>query len=342
MSRERFENLDGLRAFACLGIIAMHIKANTDYNITGWFYQTFISSWTLFVYLFLLISGFGMFCGYYERFLLGEINLNDFYSKRYKKIFPFFTFLIILDNVVERSAAHIIEGLTEMTLVFGLLPNNELSTIGVGWTLGVIFLFYMLFPFFVWLCWTKKRAWISFFVSILLNVFCEIYFFSERFVIASYTSRHSFLYCAPFFFCGGVIYLYRNEIKKIVLRYRWVSLSCCLAISLGYFFMRERISEKLTDLLMLVVFIPWLCYAIGAESRILNNPITRYISGISMECYLAHMVIFRVIEKTSCLYLMGDSWCGYLWACILVLVGVLVFVEVWKKMWTLLKKTIRV
>lgn len=96
MSMERYDNLDGLRTLSCLGIIAMHIKANTDYQITGWVYETFISSWTLFVYLFLLISGFGMFCGYYEKFKTGTIDLNGFYIKRYKKILPFFLSLLCL------------------------------------------------------------------------------------------------------------------------------------------------------------------------------------------------------------------------------------------------------
>ena len=32
MERERYDNLDGLRAISCLAIIAMHIKANTSYQ----------------------------------------------------------------------------------------------------------------------------------------------------------------------------------------------------------------------------------------------------------------------------------------------------------------------
>lgn len=158
MERERYDNLDGLRTLSCLGIIGMHIRANTGYKIAGWVYQTLIPSTSLFVYLFLLISGFGMFCGYYERIRTGNVDINCFYSKRYNKILPFFASLIMLDIVMERSVSSLVEGLTEMTMVFGLLPNNEMSVIGVGWTLGVIFLFYMLFPFFVWCCWSKKTC----------------------------------------------------------------------------------------------------------------------------------------------------------------------------------------
>ena len=82
-----------------------------------------------------------MFCGYYEKFKSGEINLNTFYTKRYKKILPFFITLIVIDVIMDRSLGHVIQSLTEATLVFGLLPNNQPDVIGVCWTLGVSWLF---------------------------------------------------------------------------------------------------------------------------------------------------------------------------------------------------------
>ena len=62
----RYENLDGVRTICCLAIIAMHIDANTSYEALGGYVgEVIILSWTQLVYLFLLISGFGMCCGYY-------------------------------------------------------------------------------------------------------------------------------------------------------------------------------------------------------------------------------------------------------------------------------------
>lgn len=203
MDRERYDNLDGLRVISCLAIIAMHIRANSSYQINGWAYNTMVPSWTQFVPLFLMISGFGMFCGYYEKFRSGKIDLNGFYKKRYMKILPFFAFLMLIDVVMNKSVSYIIEALTQATLVFGLLPNNQPEVIGVCWTLGVIFLFYLLFPFFVWLCWDKKRAAISFGISVVLELFCTGYYFTDKFVVGDFAARHNFLYCAPFFI-GGV------------------------------------------------------------------------------------------------------------------------------------------
>ncbi len=338
---ERYDNLDGLRTISCIGIIAMHVKANADYQISGYVFDSIIPSWSLFVYLFLLISGFGMFCGYYERFRNNTVDVNQFYQKRYKKILPFFLSLIIIDVIIEHSVTHIIEGLTEATLVFGLLPNNQPNVIGVAWTLGVIFLFYMLFPFFVWLCWNKKRAWFGFIVSIIINIFCDIYFFTDKFVVSDFAPRHNFLYCAPFFIGGGIIYLYKKEIKEFVKQKRWMCLTGCITISILYYALAHpNIDINRPGPILLIVFIPWLCYAISVNSRILSNKAMKYLSGISLELYLAQMVVFRAIEKIKCLYLFGTGWISFIIVLFGMVVGLIVFIEIWKKLWMVIEKRI--
>ena len=192
----RFDNLDGLRAISCLCIIGYHVKKWTDMPLAG-IGGRIVSTFTQFVPLFLILSGFGMFCGYYERIKNNKISLNDFYKKRYKKIFPYIAFVLVIYILIERSLPSTIEALTESTLVFGLLPNNNLNVLAIGWTVGVIFLFYMLFPFIVFTCWTKARACLTLGISIVLSLFCSEYFFSEAFVM-NFVPRHNFLYCGPF------------------------------------------------------------------------------------------------------------------------------------------------
>lgn len=328
---ERYDNLDGLRAISCIGIVAMHIKANTSYQISGWLWNIFIPSLTHLVPLFLILSGFGMFCGYYEKVKSGKVDWNQFFIKRYNKILPFFAFLILIDLVMERSVAHVIEGLTEVTLVFGLLPNNNPSVIGVSWTLGVIFLFYMLFPFFVWLCWTKKRAWISLVVSLMLTLFCNLYFFRDSFVVSDFVPRHSFIYCAPFFVGGGIAYLNRASIKNFVLQHRWLCLSGCICLTVLWYMVPKELAGIETFFVKnLVLFLAWLCYYISVNSKILSNRIMKYLSGISLEIYLAQMVIFRVIEKIKCLYLLGTGWISFISVWIAVVLGLIVFIEIYK------------
>lgn len=63
MSKERYENLDGLRAYACVGIVLMHVLSNMNLRLTGFVYESFIPSLTHFVSFFLLVSAFSLCCG---------------------------------------------------------------------------------------------------------------------------------------------------------------------------------------------------------------------------------------------------------------------------------------
>lgn len=62
----------------------------------------------------------------------------------------------------------------------------------------------------------------------------------------------------------------------------------------------------------------------------------RFFSGISMEIYLCHMVIFRALEKLHLNTIAGNGWLQYVVTVILVIAGAIVFAMVMK---TVIKKT---
>ena len=86
MERKHYKAIDGLRTIACIGIVMMHVRANTTYDIQGFLYNRVISSLTDFVFLFMVISAFGMCCGYFDRMINNQISLEDFYAKKQLKI----------------------------------------------------------------------------------------------------------------------------------------------------------------------------------------------------------------------------------------------------------------
>jgi peptidoglycan/LPS O-acetylase OafA/YrhL len=102
-AKDRYGSLNGLKAFAAIGIVMMHINANTSYEVTGYFYNQVIPSFTNFVFLFMTISAFGLCCGYYEKINKNEISVTAFYKKRFKKILPFFALLVLTDTVLSLS-----------------------------------------------------------------------------------------------------------------------------------------------------------------------------------------------------------------------------------------------
>ena len=339
---ERYSSLDGLRAFAAIGIAIMHILANIDVepDKSTFLYGIVIPSLTNFVYLFFMISAFSMCCGYYERMKTGQISMNRFYLRRYQRILPYFTLLIIIDCLaphgvnkhelstmtagavdnVSPIVSQLYESFADMTLCFNLLPNSDIKVIGVGWYLGLVFLFYMLFPFFIFMLDNKRRMWKSLMITF---VFCYIaidYFYTEKFINFEVT-RHNVIYSAPFFVVGGAIFMYRDVISAFVERFRWLTLVVCWIAVVMFWLTPHTDFVFVVEMSLLCTL--WLCYAIGSNGCVLNNCVTRYLSGISMEVYLCHMMAFRGVEMLHLSRFIQQTDILY-WLTCLIAIGVAV------------------
>lgn len=318
---KRYGAIDGLRMIAAFGIVMMHIRTNCNYEITGYIYNRMILSFTDFVFLFMTVSAFGMCCGYYEKVLHNQISFPDFYKNRFRRILPFFGILVLLDIVMSPSAESLYEGFADLTLLFGLLPNaGNISVIGVGWFLGLVFVFYLIFPFFCVLIENRRRAWMAFTVSLIYNFVCANYFA---------VGRANILYSACFFLAGGLIFLYRDQIGKIN---KWAALGIAGGAIASYYLIG---GNTVTNLL---VSGSLLIFAIIGQGRVLENSVTKFFGGISMEIYLSHMVIFRVVEKLKLTRILGNGWLQYIATCIFVIAGTSVFAVVMQRIFSKIKE----
>lgn len=335
---DRYSSLDGLRAYAALGIVIMHVLANIAVapDKSCFLYGTVIPSLTNFVYLFFVISAFSMCCGYYERMKAGQVSMNKFYMKRYQRVLPFFALLVLIDCVMPHGAnkhelstmaegaipavapwlEQLYQSFADLTLAFNLLPNADIKVIGVGWFLGLIFLFYMLFPFFVFMMDSKRRAWKS---LVVMFAFCYVaidYFYTPQFIDFNVT-RHNIIYSAPFFGVGGVIFLYRKTLSDFVRKYSLAILVAAWIMTIAYWMIGVKGFNFV--LVMCALCSIWLIYAIGTEGKVLNNRFTKYLSGISMEVYLCHMMCFRAVEMLHLERYLGQVDLLYWLTCILTL-----------------------
>lgn len=295
-----YENIDGLKTIAALGIVAVHVAKNIGYQFDSFFYTDIICRMESFVNLFFVISGFGMFYGYYEKIKYNQITLNEFYQRRFKKMWPFFSLLVIADMIYSWVGLQsMTEAFAEITMVFAFLPGPSFSIMGVGWTLGVIFAFYLLFPFFVFCLWNYKRAFISLGVSLVYMFGRQYYFIVEGREILCNILRWT-----PYFILGGVLYLFRKEIKDIVEKRKILSLGIVWLFLVIWATVGSFIKGTIGDeMITLFASATLLCYAIGSDSRVLSNVFTRFISKYSFEVYLLHMIIFRLVSLIC-----GNYW----------------------------------
>lgn len=220
MDKYRYPSLDGLRAIACIGIVLMHVKSNILVKPDDGFLTTNLISFTSnFVLLFMMVSAFSLCCGYYVKFKTNKISIPDFYRKRYIRILPFFAFLSFIDIVKTLFSEHfsfnevvraeLCEAYTNVTLLFGLIPGNDITVVGVGWFLGIIFLFYLIFPFFTFMLDSKRKSW--FWLVIVLGLYFVVKEYFNPVKDVSF-GNNSFMQCFPFFLVGGMCYLYKDEI----------------------------------------------------------------------------------------------------------------------------------
>ena len=299
MDRERYNAIDWLKVVCCIGIMLMHIKANTTYDIPGFFYNRIVPSFTDFVFVFMAISSFGLCCGYYQKFTDGSIILENFYKKRYLKILPFFIAVILIDLCFNFSKDSLLQGFVELTLFHGFIPVS-FSVIGVAWFLGVVFIFYLSFPFFCVLLKTKARGWISFSIAVGLSIVCQYHFNLGRINFAA-------SFC--FFFIGGLIYLYKDKVSSIK---TWI---CALVLVLSvvpYYLQTNTITRVVLTATILL-------FAVSLKAHTFKT--VTFFSNISMEIYLCHMAVFRVLEKLHLLYFLGQGVAQYLFTCIAVFLG---------------------
>lgn len=308
---KRYASIDGLRSYASIGIISMHVMTNGQYALPTPL-SLLISPMGEFVYLFMAVSAFSLCCGYYEQYINGSFSISSFYGRRFARLVPFFALLCLIDFISHPSFDSLYEVFANVTLCFGLLPNSSMSVVGVGWFIGLVFVFYIAFPFFCFLMGDKRRAWLALAIALIYNVVCRLYFFDANHVVVGYDFRSNILFCSVFFIVGGLVYLYRpaeagraaNSIRFLLLAV--AALSFAIVAVFG------------TNILLLLLFVvALLVYAvISEEPSWLVNKFTIFVSGISLEIYLCHMAVYRLLDK-----LLPMDQLPYAFALFLVLVG---------------------
>ena len=106
-----------------------------------------------------------------------------------------------------------------------------------------------------------------------------------------------------------------------------IALASCLVLTILRFVVDIKGLFILPDLL---VFAAWLMYAIGSKDIVLNNRVAKYLSGISMEIYLCHMMFFRVASMLHLDKFIHNNDILYVATCIATLFGAICFSHVIK------------
>lgn len=321
---KRYDALDGIRVIAMLGVLVMHVLANVSYRAELSDLYAYVMYFGRFTSLFMAVSAFSVSCGYFEKIQNeGWESIEKFYKRRYSKILPFFAFITILDVILEFSKETVFEGFANFTLVFGLIPHESITVIGVGWTLGVIFVFYLLYPFFVFLMRNKLRFYLACAVSIIYAFVVNEYFG---------LGKVDFLYCACYFLGGCYLYLQRDSIQR---KLNGLALGTIITILIVVYYLCAFNYTPGVNIVQYILFMLIIAFAIKVSDKktILSSRGMKYLSSISLEIYLCHMIIFRIIEKANLLRVFDNAIISYSISCVLTFIGSVIFSIVFKRIY---------
>lgn len=230
----------------------------------------------------------------------------------------------MIDVLLSFSKESIFEGFANITLVFGLIPHESISVIGVGWTLGVIFVFYLLYPFVVYLMKNRIRFCLAYIATLIYAFVVNDYFG---------LGKVDFLFCACYFMGGAWLFLNKEKIEQK--GKRAYLLLAIIGLSALYYICAFKLKWAL-NIVQYILFLIICMYAIVVSNKktLLSNKIVAFLSTISLEIYLCHMVAYRIVEKLHLMRVFNNAVASYIFVCALVFVcsviGSILFQKVYR------------
>lgn len=326
-SREYISVLDGVRAFAILMVVIYHYWQQSWLSGikipflqgTSWGDfppRPFFANGSLFVEVFIILTGFCLFLPYAKSMFEKDINPDSpltFYKKRAVRLLPSIWFSLIIWSVL---FIRVTDYATTKDFVIDILDNflvlrgtnlfshagTKFAAAGVLWTVTIEIFFYVIFPFVARLFkkWPVQTAAVMVIVGetyTLLRALPQIE--------AGQTDFHRGFLCYMGSFALGMMGAYTYHCIK---RSQWMSKkysrAIVTAISLAGLFsalwliwsyydshrgadMQAKLRLPLA--LCFTVFIVALCFSAKWLRVIFANPVTKFLSGISLNIYIWHM-----------------------------------------------------
>jgi peptidoglycan/LPS O-acetylase OafA/YrhL len=211
---ERLFFLDFLRVISTLVIILFHsmtslsffdfAKFSKQYSFLGQFSNLAVS-------IFFIVSGFSLAYSYKKRFK-ENTDIKFFYLNRIKRIFPlYFTtllfFLVVntLTGLIPQKSSFL-SYLTTFLGINGFLTSffNLRSILGIRvivnigeWFLGLIFLYYLIFPI-LFKTYIKYRDWLVFLFTLIISLL-SMFYFSEQIMLKRFPLSRLFEFSSGMF-----------------------------------------------------------------------------------------------------------------------------------------------
>ena len=115
-----------------------------------------------------------------------------------------------------------------------------------------------------------------------------------------------------------------------------------MIVGIVFAFFYTIFESDLTILFLFSVFVMLgICEDGRVASIIFQNKVAHFIAGISMEIYLCHMFVFRLIEKFGLLHITRNEMLNYSICSFVTMGGTIVLAIVFKRMIKIAERLVR-
>ena len=301
VKQPRIYALDGIRGLCALSIMMYHLNYwnGHDYFQVGYFG----------VYIFFILSGFSLWYVYASKPLTIDL-LKHFFVARFARIIPLYL-LMVAFGVAARMYAQGLESITSASFIsrfllnisflFGFSAPGKSAVVPGGWSIGIEWVFYMVFPLFLMFGRNLRHMVVLLIASIAINqaivagVLKDGDFVSQ---LPAYTTFPAFL----MYFVGGIIIAMvykRLHSGYSVVQIKdswWLSrLIPLFAIAFIFSYPVATPDEYLLGthvVVLLLTSMVAILFASIAQVRVWEKHLYGFLGDISYSVYLIHFFVF--------------------------------------------------
>jgi peptidoglycan/LPS O-acetylase OafA/YrhL len=283
MIKAPIHGLELLRGLCALSVAVFHCG--------GWSSGVHFHTWGLYgVYIFFVISGAVMYYNYHGMLVPGGISVPWFLYKRFARLAPLFLACVAMTAVLMHQWP-LDQQLLNVSLLFGFADPGATSLVTGGWSLGIEFVMYALFP--VLLAFTRSaRTMIATFTALfVLRMIATGIALDGRTLVqawSAYTQPGVFLV----FFFGGMVLARINGFRA----------QPALALFAIPVFLFVGVSEEsvLTGWKGAAYTLASIALVAGffwSARQPIVLAISRFLGDVSYGLYLLHPIVWLVVRK---------------------------------------------
>jgi exopolysaccharide production protein ExoZ len=296
LSAERVIGFDLLRGVCAIAVLVYHVFA---WNGWGHLYN-----WgTYGVYIFFCLSGASMYIAYRRR--LGNVQaIHNFLVLRLVRLMPLYILALILSVAINSFKSGfdlrlLAASALNIFFLFGLGNPGATSQVTGGWSLGIEFIFYLIFPVLLSLMRSKRMVLLMLSISLIgQHLFISIVFENGQSLVANWVGYTQFLSFSFYFVAGCAIGWLLSE-RKVVPFGSFLTLGFILIIGLSSGSVSEETLVGPTGICLSIAAV----LAVAASSSIKLGEIGIRISDLLGRCsygiYILHPLVAGALKQFS-------------------------------------------